>query len=101
MRRMIRQSCACGGASIALLPWPNNALGQQASKSPVVIADRRIDSLVVVTVAEFNLPGATAALITRDTIWIGKAGVRKAGSAAPIEITDRFHIGSNTKSFTA
>ncbi len=49
-----------------------------------------------------RLPGMAAAAVDIDgVIAIGAAGVRKADAIPSVTITDKFHIGSCTKSMTA
>ena len=88
-------------AVAACRPPASRHAGAPAAPTSFLVSDPRIDSLLSRAVSEFHLPGAAAALITRDSIWIGKAGVRKLGDSAYITLNDRFHIGSNTKAFTA
>jgi CubicO group peptidase (beta-lactamase class C family) len=50
----------------------------------------------------YNVPGIAAAVVSMDSILqMGVAGVRKSGTAAKVELTDIFCIGSCTKSMTA
>jgi CubicO group peptidase (beta-lactamase class C family) len=52
--------------------------------------------------AAHRVPALAAAIIRGDRIVaMGAVGVRIAGSSVPVNITDRFHIGSCTKSMTA
>jgi CubicO group peptidase (beta-lactamase class C family) len=49
-----------------------------------------------------KVPALGAAVITADGVVArGVAGVRKQGDDTPVEITDRWHVGSITKSFTS
>jgi CubicO group peptidase (beta-lactamase class C family) len=51
---------------------------------------------------EHNLPALAAAVVRGGELdEIGAVGVRKAGDATPVTTTDRFHVGSVTKSMTA
>jgi CubicO group peptidase (beta-lactamase class C family) len=51
---------------------------------------------------EFGLP-AIAAAVFKDGLVIaaGACGTRRAGQDIPVEIADRFHLGSDTKAFTS
>jgi CubicO group peptidase (beta-lactamase class C family) len=51
---------------------------------------------------EFTLP-ALAAAVFKDgaVIASGVAGTRRAGEDIPVTIGDRFHLGSDSKAFTA
>jgi D-alanyl-D-alanine carboxypeptidase len=60
-----------------------------------------LESLVKQTVTDAGVPGLAAAVISTDNIRTSVAGVRKAGATAPIEMSDRFHLGSNIKAMTA
>jgi CubicO group peptidase (beta-lactamase class C family) len=49
-----------------------------------------------------HLPGLIGAIVTaRGLAAIGALGIRKIGSAAPLLVTDRVHLGSCTKAMTA
>src|SRR4051812_27304691 len=51
---------------------------------------------------EYRLPGLAAALVRGDKVFAaGAVGVRQVGKEARVELDDRFHIGSCTKSMTA
>jgi len=52
--------------------------------------------------AACRVPALAAAVVRADGVAaMGAVGVRKAGSSLRVEVTDRFHIGSCTKSMTA
>jgi len=52
--------------------------------------------------AETSMPAMGVVVLGRSEILgIGVAGERKLGSEIPVNITDRFHLGSNTKSMTS
>jgi hypothetical protein len=49
-----------------------------------------------------RVPALAAAFVRGERIVaMGAVGVRRAGSAARVDLSDRFHIGSCTKSMTA
>jgi D-alanyl-D-alanine carboxypeptidase len=49
-----------------------------------------------------KLPGVVGAILHGDRIVaLGSTGVRKAGESAPFLITDKIHLGSDTKAMTA
>lgn len=51
---------------------------------------------------EHKLPAMAAAVVLRDrVVAAGAVGVRKVGEKQPVELSDKFHIGSCTKSMTA
>jgi len=41
------------------------------------------------------------AILTGKGLAVGAVGIRKIGSAEPIRVTDRMHLGSCTKAMTA
>lgn len=52
--------------------------------------------------SEYELPAIAAAVAKNGKIVAaGAVGVRKTGTSIPVTINDRFHIGSDTKAFTA
>lgn len=62
--------------------------------------DRELENLLAS--ARGDVPGiAVSVMVQGEPIYRGAAGVRKAGTEAPVTVNDRFHIGSNTKSMTA
>jgi CubicO group peptidase (beta-lactamase class C family) len=51
---------------------------------------------------QYNLPAMAAAVVKGGAVVAsGKAGTRRAGANLPVTIDDRFHIGSDSKAFTA
>ncbi len=65
-------------------------------------ADERINTLLGQVRDQHNMPGMVGALVKGDALSaIGVAGVRKLGSETPFRVTDRVHLGSNTKAMTA
>ena len=52
--------------------------------------------------SEYELPAVAAAPVKEGRIVAaGVSGVRRSGAGTPVTINDRFHIGSDTKAFTA
>lgn len=52
--------------------------------------------------SEFRLPALAAALVNQDRlISLGAVGLRRADTSARVTPTDKFHLGSLTKSMTA
>ena len=52
--------------------------------------------------ARQRFPGMVAAIVRGDRlVGIAADGVRKVGAPNPVEVTDRFHLGSCTKAMTA
>ncbi len=61
-----------------------------------------LDSELSIVRAKYHVPALACAVIRGDRIVaMGAVGVRVAGRSDPIELSDRFHIGSCTKSMTA
>src|SRR6516164_5709784 len=51
---------------------------------------------------EYNLPAFAAAVFKQGVVIAsGAAGTRHAGIDIPVQIDDRFHLGSDTKAFTS
>jgi CubicO group peptidase (beta-lactamase class C family) len=60
--------------------------------------DRMLDPYL----QEFGLPALAAAVFQNGSIVAsGAVGTRRAGMQVPVTINDRFHIGSDSKAFTA
>ena len=51
---------------------------------------------------EYDLPSFAAAVFNQGVVIAsGAVGTRRAGSDIPVQIDDRFHLGSDTKAFTS
>ncbi len=75
------------------------------ASSPIRADDAKQESLnrtLEPYLKEFTLP-ALAAAVFKDgaVIAAGAAGTRRAGEDIPVTIEDRFHLGSDSKAFTA
>ncbi len=70
------------------------------AKVRIVAADiaRIVDSVRQV----FNLPALGAAIVMRTggMVAVGAGGVRRWGTAIPVTVDDKWHLGSNTKTMT-
>ncbi len=75
-----------------------------------VIADRKavtrssesLSAMLESYCEKYGLPAIGAAIIKDGrTVAMGTAGTRKAGQKIPVNSSDRFHIGSNTKAITS
>ena len=65
-------------------------------------ADEQLGKLLEFIRDAHHLPGMIGAIVRGDTLAnIGAAGIRKIGSAEPMQVQDQVHIGSCTKSMTA
>jgi len=100
---------ACAAAPPSTAPTRHGGPGSQALPSdpvaPASVTDFPTANLADVLEpirAQHGLP-ALAALVLRgdDVIAEGAVGVRRADGDAPVTLTDRWHLGSCTKSMTA
>lgn len=67
-----------------------------------VITSRQIDSLVVLTLKTFDVPGIAVAVIKDDRVIHSKGyGVRSLKNNLPVDENTLFGIASNSKAFTA
>ena len=65
-------------------------------------ADEQLGKLLESIRDAHHLPGMIGAIVRGDTLAnIGAAGIRKIGSAEPMQVQDQVHIGSCTKPMTA
>jgi len=61
-----------------------------------------VSALLAPIIQKHDLPGMAAAVVQNgDIVAVGVAGVRTRGKADKIAVTDRFHLGSDTKAMTA
>lgn len=52
--------------------------------------------------ASAGIPALGGAIVTVDgLLWSGVTGLRRQGGAEPVTLSDRWHLGSNTKAMTA
>ncbi len=65
-------------------------------------APASLDALLEPVRARYGLPALGAAVV-RDGVLVaaGAVGTRRAGAEIPVTLNDRFHLGSDTKAFTA
>ena len=65
-------------------------------------ADEQLGKLLELIRDAHRLPGLIGGIVRGDTLAsIGVAGVRKIGSAEPMQVQDQVHLGSCTKAMTA
>jgi CubicO group peptidase (beta-lactamase class C family) len=119
---MVGRRAFFGAASLGLFGvWSGDAFGQTQkqkdepkTKKRTVLkpvtpaiplplkADEQINRLLAPVRDRNRLPGLIGAIVKGDKLAsIGVAGIRRVGSDAPIQVGDRFHIGSCTKAMTA
>ena len=61
-----------------------------------------LDNILQPYLAKYQLPAIAAAVVRRGQILAsGAAGTRRAGFDLPVSVSDKFHIGSDTKAMTA
>jgi CubicO group peptidase (beta-lactamase class C family) len=61
-----------------------------------------LDQILTPYLKEFGLPALSAAVFHNGSIVAsGAVGTRRVGTHIPVTINDRFHIGSDSKAFTA
>ncbi len=65
-------------------------------------AQTSLDDMLKPYLEQYRLPAVAAAVVKDGKIVsAGAVGERKFGSGIPVTVNDRFHIGSDTKAFTA
>ena len=85
-----------------VLPDARKGMATPGSSNANVRADERLNRLLEPIRGAHQLPGLIGAVVRGDRLAaIGAAGVRKLGSAQPIQVQDQVHIGSCTKAMTA
>jgi len=70
--------------------------------SPIQAAPQSLDQTLQPYLKQFGLPAIAAAVFQNGAIVAaGKAGTRRSGQNISVTIDDRFHLGSDSKAFTA
>lgn len=65
-------------------------------------APNSLDAILTPYLSQNNLPALAAAVVRQGRIVAaGAVGTRRVGAKIPVTLNDRFHIGSDTKAFTA
>lgn len=65
-------------------------------------APESLNAMLTPYLSQYNLPALAAAVVREgQIIAAGAVGTRRAGANIPVTLKDRFHIGSDTKAFTA
>lgn len=83
--------------ALALVVLCLTPLSAQAAVPP-----KDVSALLAPIIQKHDVPGMAAAVVSNgETVALGVAGVRTRGKPEKIAITDRFHIGSDTKAMTA
>ncbi len=83
-------------------PTAHATPGQGDAQPAANIVPEDVSQVIQPLCAKYDVPGMVIAVV-KDGVVIarGAAGVRKVGDETPVEIGDRFHLGSCTKSMTA
>jgi CubicO group peptidase (beta-lactamase class C family) len=69
---------------------------------PRATADKAVNELLAPVREKYKIPGLIGAFVKGDkVVAIGAVGVRKSGSAEPMTVNDKMHLGSCTKAMTA
>ncbi|MDQ7841359.1 MAG: serine hydrolase domain-containing protein [bacterium] len=98
MNRRTFLKLAALGAGAAFLPVTMG--GEKASLAQA--SPESLDGLLEPIRAAHGMPALAGAFVRgSDLAAIGATGVRRAGTADRVQVHDRFHIGSCTKSMTA
>ena len=78
------------------------ALASQASTPTLASKPKDVSPLLTPIIQAHDLPGIAAAVVRNgEAVALGVAGVRTRGKPDKVQPNDRFHIGSDTKAFTA
>ena len=104
LRMAVQGGLAVGfGSAMAQQPKRKGGTRKKASTNPTPVrADERLNDILAPIRDEHHLPGLIGAILSGEGLAaIGAVGIRKIGSPEPMQITDRVHIGSCTKTMTA
>ena len=86
-------SMACSGTSTA-----NGA----PARGPLAAEPMALEAMLEPVRARYGLPALAAAVVIEGkVVAVGAAGTRRAGAQIPVQRTDPFHLGSDTKGMTA
>ena len=99
-RREANRLIVFGG--LGWVGWSRGALSQTEPQPPKASTAEAFERTLERIRAKHKLPGLAAAAVRGDkVVAIGVTGVRREGALDKIELDDRFHIASCTKSMTA
>lgn len=79
------------------------ASGALTGTTLLTVVPASLTAIVETYRAQFGLPALGAAIVTRTgkTIAIGVSGNRRWGTVTPVTLTDKWHLGSDTKAMTS
>ena len=60
-----------------------------------------LDSLAQTIIQKYNMPSLTVSYIKKDTCFYGQNGNININSKNKVCLTDKYHLGSNTKAITS
>lgn len=73
-----------------------------AGAQPAAALPQDLDRVVARTLSTFQVPGLALAIVKDGRIVLARGyGLKKLGTAGPVDARTRFQIASNTKAFTA
>jgi len=73
----------------------------EAEVSPTA-DDKEIADALTPIIEKYGVPAIVGAIVTsKGIISVGAAGVRKSGTDVPVTLSDKWHLGSDTKAMTA
>lgn len=77
-------------------PWVGEIAGHPAA------GDKEIASSLGAIVKKYGVPAIAGAIVTsKGLASVGVVGVRKSGTDVPVALSDKWHLGSDTKAMTA
>ena len=96
---MFRKGLMATAALVALLAMP---IDTPSAQTPHRAIGASLNTILDPIRARFELPALAAAVVKDGKIIAsGAVGTRRAATAIPVTIDDRFHIGSDTKAMTS
>lgn len=97
VRRRAFLKYAAAGTGVLLAPALFGARPTSVASAP-----ETLDALLEPVRAAHDVPALAGAFVRgQELIGLGAIGVRRVGASDPVQPTDRFHLGSCTKSMTA
>lgn len=94
-------SSSCAKAPLVRVD-PAAAVGARTGPSPLDLGLVDLDPILEPVRAFYRVPAMTVALVRDGELAaIGAVGTRMAGSRRPVELDDKWHLGSCGKAFTA
>jgi CubicO group peptidase (beta-lactamase class C family) len=107
-RRDVLKAIASGGllfhgaSALAQSPRSSKKKKKASPEQIGALGDARLSDLLGPIRDEYHLPGLIGVILIGNRLAAsGAVGIRKIGSAQPINVSDQMHIGSCTKAMTA